>query len=200
MKKMIAVFCMLAAVLWITQPLELDGKTKEVQQIEVVEIQPTAETIQEQPKEQEPEFIAYDDVPLSEDEQIHMQEICKELNVSYEFCLAIMESESTFKADAVGDGGESIGYFQINQANWKRMDEDYGLDVTDSMDNIECGVRMIWELFEKYGDDPYLVIMCYKCGERRGQDLYRQGIYITHQIDCVELCERAAELERSHGK
>jgi len=179
--------------------MELAGEAKTVQCIQIEEVIRQQDKLQAPAPITKPEFIAYEDIPLSEQEQIHMQRICKELNVSYEFCLAIMESESTFRADAVGDGGESIGYFQINRVNWERMATDYGLDVNDPMDNIECGVRIIWELFQKY-NDPYLVIMCYKCGESRGMDLYEQGIYETHQFNCHELCERAAELERSHGK
>ena len=62
-----------------------------------------------------PEFIAYEDVPLPEDMQIFMQQECKELDLSYKFALALMETESSFNPDAVGDGGRSVGYMQINQ-------------------------------------------------------------------------------------
>lgn len=179
--------------------MELAGEAKTVQCIQIEEVRVQQDKLQAPALVTEPEFVAYEDIPLSHEEQIHMQQTCQELNVSYEFCLAIMESESTFRADAVGDGGESIGYFQINRVNWERMATDYGLDVNNPLDNIECGVRIIWELFEKYSD-PYLVIMCYKCGESRGMDPYEQEIYANHQFDCKELCERAAELERSHGK
>lgn len=179
--------------------MELAGEAKTVQYIQIEEVTRQQDKLQTPAPVAEPEFVAYEDIPLSYEEQIHMQQICQELNVSYEFCLAMMESESSFRADAVGDGGESIGYFQINQVNWERMAEEYNLDPHDPMDNIECGVRIIWELFTKYSD-PYLVIMCYKCGESRGMELYEQEIYETHQFNCHELCERAAELERSHGK
>ena len=193
MKKMAAVVIAVVAVWLIFKPTLLAGETQEVQRVE--EEQRGVVIVQAQP----PEFIAYEDVPLEYAEQIHMQRICKELSVSYEFCLAMMESESTYQEDAVGDGGDSVGRFQINRVNWERMQEEYGLDVHDPMDNIECGVRIIWELFEKY-EDPYLVIMCYKCGESRGKDLYSQGIYKNHQFDCEKLCDRAEELERNHGK
>lgn len=142
---------------------------------------------------------AYNDVPLSETEQIHMQQICEECNISYEFALAIMESESGFDAEAIGDDGKSIGYFQINEVNWPRMESEYGLDVNDPMDNIEAGIRILKEKFEKY-DDPFQVIIYYKAGDKRGTELYLKEKYKTSQYDCEEICSRATEYERSHGK
>lgn len=149
---------------------------------------------------QEPEALkAYDDIPLSEEEQIYMQEICKENNISYEFALAMMESESDFDPAAVGDEGKSVGYFQINQINWPRMESEYGLDVHDPMDNIAAGILILREKFDQY-EDPFQVIICYKAGDKRGTELYEQGKYKTNDYDCNKICSRSTELERSHGK
>lgn len=206
MKKVIAALAMmwiLVIGMWIVSPDEVEDvdagqyvrETTEHRNLEEYEWQP----ILEAEEIQEDVLKAYDDIPLSEEEQIHMQEVCRENNISYEFALALMESESHFDPEAVGDRGESIGYFQINSVNWPRMESEYGLDVSDPTDNITAGIKIMQELFEKYGD-PFQVIMCYKCGESRGTELYDQGIYTTKQFDCAEICLNATNYERSHGK
>lgn len=146
-----------------------------------------------------PEFIAYEDVPLPEDMQIFMQQECKELDLSYEFALALMETESSFNPDAVGDGGRSVGYMQINQCNWQRMADDYGLDVSDEKENVAAGLRILRELFDQ-NTDPYYVILCYKAGIGNGAKLYEQKKWVGDTYDCIAICERAAQWERSHGK
>ena len=146
-----------------------------------------------------PEFIAYEDVPLPEDMQIFMQQECKELDISYEFALALMETESSFNPDAVGDGGRSVGYMQINQCNWQRMADDYGLDVSDEKENVAAGLRILRELFDQ-NTDPYYVILCYKAGIGNGAKLYEQKKWVGDTYDCIAICERAAQWERSHGK
>lgn len=151
-----------------------------------------------QPPDKEWQFEPLSELPLDPEMQIYMYELCEENNLSFAFAAMVMESETNFDPAAVGDGGESVGYFQINQVNWERMATEYGLDVHDPEDNIKCGVVMLTELFEKY-EDPYMVLLAYKCGERRGRELYEQEIYTTTQFDCEELCNRAIEIEGYMG-
>ena len=143
-------------------------------------------------------YEVYEDVDLSAEEQITLQRVCDEDDVCYEFALAMIESESRFQKDALGDRGRSVGYFQINKANWQRW-KDKGLDVYEPMDNLQIGVHMLHELAEKY-TDPYEVIICYKAGEGRGKKLYEAGKFKTSQYDCEAICARAAEWERAHKK
>lgn len=151
-----------------------------------------------QPSEKERQFEPLSELPLDPEMQIYMYELCEENNLSFAFAAMVMESETNFNPAAVGDDGESVGYFQINRINWERMATEYGLDVHDPKDNIKCGVVMLTELFEKY-EDPYMVLLAYKCGEHRGRELYEQGIYTTAQFDCEELCNRAIEIEGYMG-
>lgn len=158
--------------------------------VEVIEL------IQEEPEQA---YTAYDDVPLPEDLQIFMQEKCEQLDLSYEFALALMETESSFIEDAVGDGGRSIGYMQINRCNWERMQDDYGLDVNVAEDNVAAGLVILRELFD-INDDPYYVILCYKAGTGRGAELYEQKKFVGETYDCIAICERATAWEKAHGK
>lgn len=139
----------------------------------------------------------YDEIPLDTDIQEYMHKLCDDLSISYAFALAMMESESSFNAEASGDSGNSIGYMQINKCNWQRMEEEYGLDVHDPKDNIAAGLYIMRELFEE-DEDPYRVILCYKAGKSKGTELYESGIFKGKSFDCEALCKRAQEIEKAH--
>lgn len=139
----------------------------------------------------------YDEIPLDADIQEYMHKLCDELSISYAFALAMMESESSFNAEASGDSGNSIGYMQINKCNWARMEEEYGLDVHDPKDNIAAGLYIMRELFEE-DEDPYRVILCYKAGKSKGTELYESEIFKGKSFDCEALCKRAQEIEKAH--
>ena len=111
-------------------------------------------------------FTGWEDIPMDRGHQIFMHGLCKEYGLSYPFALMILESESAYNPTIIGDKGNSVGYFQINRINWERL-ADRGMNVHEPEGNIEAGVMMLSELFEKY-KDPYAVIECYKCGETRG--------------------------------
>ena len=189
----------IAAAIMVILPMRADCSRQEPEHISIPRVEfETIEAIgQESVQEISHEKNVYkpiDEIPLDADLQEYMQELCEENNLSFAFALMIMESESRYDPAAVGDNGESVGLFQINRVNWERMAEEYGYDVHDVKGNIGSGVAILTELFVKY-DDPYRVILCYKCGETRGNDLFTQGIYKTVQFDCRELCERAQEIE-----
>lgn len=157
-----------------------------------------ANEIRPQPRG-EPIYEIYEDIPLDADTQIFMQQQCQDHHISYEFVLALMESESGFDKDAVGDGGNSIGYMQINRANWQRMADEYGLDVNNYTDNIQAGITILGELFDKY-EDPYLVILCYKAGETGGAKLYKAEAFKSDTYDLEAICRQAADWEKIHEK
>lgn len=139
------------------------------------------------------EKMYFEDIPLTEEEQIALYSKCKSLHLNYWLMIALLESESSYQADAVSDTG-AIGYMQIAPCNWERMKDEYGLDATDSKQNLLCGAVMIKELIDKYGTLTQ-VIMAYKCGETRAQELIEQGVI----LDCVEeIAIRAMELDNAH--
>lgn len=136
----------------------------------------------------------FDDIPLTEVEQIALWDKCHELDVNYWFVLALLESESDYRF-VTGDSGNSVGYMQINKCNWERMKTQYGLDVNEPVDNLLCGATIFWELANKY-DTITQVVMSYKCGESRAKQLLEQGVVLS----CVdEIAQRAMELENMHS-
>ena len=164
---------------------------------EVSEREKSVDTQDTEAKElQENSFTGWEDIPMDRKHQILMHGLCKKYDLSYSFALMILESESAYNPTIIGDKGNSVGYFQINRINWERF-ADRGMNVHEPEGNIEAGVMMLSELFEKY-KDPYAVIECYKCGETRGMELYNAGIYATNSFDCEALCKRSEELEKEH--
>lgn len=120
------------------------------------------------------EYAPFDFLKLDDEYQIYMEERCAELGLDFFLAASLMFSESSFRADAVGDNGKSIGFFQINECNWETMSDKYGLDVFVPLDNIECGLIIFSKLMDKYGDAT-TAIQCYKCGESRGKKLLKEG-------------------------
>lgn len=127
-------------------------------------------------------FKYFEDIPLDKKIQFFTQELCNEYGVSYGFFIAMLESESTFNKDAIGDNGKSLGYMQINKPNWDR----YDLDASMVYDNLEIGIRMLGELIEKYSefDD---VVMAYKAGESALKSFKEKGIRLNA---CDVIAER----------
>lgn len=91
---------------------------------------------------------------LPEEVQRFIYRICKRDGVRYALVLAMIERESAYKADCIGDDGESLGYMQVQQ-KWheERMREKGVTDLMNPYQNIMVGVDYIAELIEEYGTE-----------------------------------------------
>jgi len=153
--------------------------TEEIEVImEIVKEEPVE--IVETEEEFKPHYIICDAVPLDSTLQIKAQIACETWNVPYAFWLALIETESSFNPNALGDWSDeteeyrSIGLCQINKPNWHK----YGLDASLPFDNIEISVRMIHELIEKYKELDY-VVMAYKGGEGMANQWIESGFRLS---------------------
>ena len=90
-----------------------------------------------------------EDVPLTYQEQDFLQSACEEFGVEYPLMLALIERETRFQ-NVAGDGGDSMGYCQI-QKRWL-MEEIGAEDLTDPQDNFRTGCAIISYLSGKYGN------------------------------------------------
>lgn len=94
-----------------------------------------------------------EDVPLSFDLQDTLHTACAEFDVDYELMLALIERESQFQ-NVVGDGGDSVGYCQIQERWWGWLMEEIGADdLTDPVDNIQTGCAIMEYLLDRYGNE-----------------------------------------------
>lgn len=92
-----------------------------------------------------------EDIPLTYQEQEHLWNACQEFGVDHSLMLALIEQETNFR-NVTGDGGNSIGYCQIQPKWWSWLMEEIGADdLTDSQDNFRTGCAIMAYLVEQYG-------------------------------------------------
>lgn len=137
----------------------------------------------------ETSYIIDDEIPLTEEEQKTIQDICKEYNVCYELVLALIERESAYRKDAVSASGTCHGLMQINPV----FHDCDGLYEADS--NVRTGVRYLAKLFNQY-EDPGLVLDIYH-GDKKAFERYERGQLSSY---AKGIFERSEELERRHNK
>ena len=133
---------------------------------------------------QQSEFKPTDEIGLYYDDQLTLHQLCKENNVPMAYALAIIETESNFRYDAVGSLGE-VGLFQIHPINWELF-EAKGVDVNTAKGNIEAGVTILAECLNKCKELDAST-MYYKCGPSRAQELMLDGVRL-------KVCDRVALL------
>jgi len=112
-------------------------------------------------------------------------EIGEEYNVSPFLIMAMIEAESSGKADAVNDAGTCMGLMQINMSNSVGA----GVDPYDPKQNIRAGVEILLrkaELVE--GDDIGIALNLYN-----GQKVYDELTPYAEKI-----LNRAYELESKY--
>lgn len=105
------------------------------------------------------------DIPLDAEVQHHIADLCAAYNIDTSLVLAVIETESMYRADVIGDGGRATGLFQIH-ARWhgQRMEKLGVDDLTDPVQNVSVGVDFLNEMLDKgYGVEWSL--MAYNGGE-----------------------------------
>ena len=138
--------------------------------------------------------IEYYDVNLPKELQKYIIERCEVNKISPALVMAIIERESDCNANAVGDNGKSLGLMQI-QPKWHqwRADKLGCKDWYNPYDNVAVGIDILSDLFGKYGDDVYSVLMAYNGGPSYVARMEEQGKISKYAI---EVNARAEELEQ----
>ena len=91
-----------------------------------------------------------DDIPLDYDTQAFLRSACEESGVEYELALAVIRKETEYR-NIAGDGGDSVGYMQV-QEKWhrERMERLGVTDLSDPYSNFRVGCDYLAELLDKY--------------------------------------------------
>lgn len=132
------------------------------------------------------------DVPLDYDLQVYIIQTCEELNIDAAVVMAMIFYESSYQADAIGDGGDSLGLMQI-QERWhkERMER---LDVTNLLhpyQNVTVGIDFLAELIDEYDGNVEKALICYNTGRAGAQEhFFQYGIYSN------EYSQKVVELAR----
>lgn len=140
----------------------------------------------------EPVFVCLP-VPMSEEDQRIVFDICADNGVAFSFVMAIIGEESEFDKEARSETGDS-GYMQINDCNAEELERSGYADLYDTAQNVGAGVSILRDLFDKYEGETHRVLMAYNMGERRASELWAQGIETSEYSR--EIVEREAEYSR----
>lgn len=119
------------------------------------------------------------DVPLEPDLQLFVIRICEDHHIEPSVVIAVMERESRFRADAVGDSGDALGLMQI-QPKWhrERMDRLGVTDLLNPYQNVKVGIDFLAELLDRYNGDIECALMAYNAGMSGARKYwFSKGIY-----------------------
>lgn len=124
------------------------------------------------------------DIPLDGEIQAYLRAACEESGVSYELALAVIWKETGYQ-NITGDGGDSVGYMQI-QTQWhqERMSRLGVDDLSEPYGNFRVGCDYLAELLRKYDTDKALT--AYNTG-KPGSSSYATDV----MKKCRELRETA---------
>lgn len=123
--------------------------------------------------------------------------LCEAYYIDFNFAMALMYTESSFRADIVS-GTNDYGLMQINAQNHAELSSALGItDFTEPYQNIRAGLYILRRLFEKY-DEPALVCMAYNMGEYGASTLWNNGVYETSYS--IKVLAKADEYEAQRGE
>ncbi|MDO4331790.1 MAG: lytic transglycosylase domain-containing protein [Eubacteriales bacterium] len=124
--------------------------------------------------------------------------LCKLYGVEYSVVVALIEQESGYTFDKVGDDGNSIGYMQVYEsAHTDRMERLNCTNLMNPYQNVKVGIDFLAELIEKYGTVQD-ALAAYNYGERGAREhLWNNGIYVYSYNEGI--MSRARELEEEWG-
>lgn len=144
------------------------------------------------------------DVPLSKEFQEYIIDVCKgypqEINgVHLELVLAVIERETNYNPDAIGDGSDAYGLMQVQPKHHKARMERLGVtDLLDPHQNVRVGIDYLAECLREYETlDEALTV--YNAGALGAEELYfSKGIlgsdYAYDVMDnwhkiCMSVCQ-----------
>lgn len=135
----------------------------------------------------------YFDVPLEHKLQDYIFELCEEKCIDPAIIIAMIDKESKFDIDIIGDKGKSYGLMQI-QPRWhkERMKELGVTDLLDPYQNVTVGIDILAELLES-GKSLEWALMAYNGGHSYANRLESEGRLSTYASTVIEI---ASELER----
>lgn len=149
------------------------------------------------------EGFAYYEIPeayqnaggyLPKEVQVYIYCLCRDYEVSFPLVLALIEKESGYVFDKLGDDGNSYGYMQIYE-KWHtdRMERLNCSDLTNPYQNVTVGIDYLSELLQKYGTEQD-ALTAYNYGEQGAREhLWSRGIYAYEYNQ--DILSRAEEIE-----
>lgn len=135
-----------------------------------------------------PEQHIYD-IPLSPELQNSVRELADKYELSYELVLAVIMTESSGRADTVGDGGDSVGLMQIQPKWYGELIAETGLSVDKPVDNVELGIKILLGFIEENNGSLDRALKQYNSGTPD----YPGNEYIEKVYEWLDYFEEAAD-------
>lgn len=124
--------------------------------------------------------VTYYPGEMTQEEQLHTFNMCQEYGLEYETVLALIGAESRWSRDAVSTSG-CIGYGQISYRVHKETMKNKGLDVYNSLNNIEFTCYLLASKMSVYGDYKK-ALMAYRYGNEGANQYFKKGIYENEYV------------------
>lgn len=122
----------------------------------------------------------YYDCPLSHDVQNHLFTQCKKYGLPSALMIALIQTESNFKADVV-NSKKCYGLCQIKESNHDWLRQTLGIsNFLDPKDNITAGCYMLSLHTANYGTDDaglHKSLMAYNMGAAGARGQWSRGVY-----------------------
>lgn len=120
------------------------------------------------------------DIPLSENLQRYIFEICKAEEVPVALVMAMIEHESGFNPEAISST-DDYGLMQINEVNHEWLEEKYRCaDMMNPYQNVFCGIKIIGVYLKRYSGDYTKALMAYNMGDRGARIAWKTGVTSTN--------------------
>lgn len=140
-----------------------------------------------------PDVSDIEETFISDEAYVACIKYAEEYNLSPELLMAMIERESVGDPNAYN--GTDSGLMQIAEKwHYDRMERLNVTDLFDTDQNIHTGADFLAELFERYGD-TYFVLMVYNMGYDKADRLYSRGKISNY---AMEIVARADELTLLH--
>lgn len=125
------------------------------------------------------------DIPLSAELQHGVRELADRYEVSFELVLAVIMTESSGKADTIGDGGASVGLMQIQPKWYGELITDTGLSVDKPIENVELGIMILLGFIEENNGSLDRALKQYNSGNPD----YESNEYIDQVYEWIDYFE-----------
>lgn len=135
------------------------------------------------------------ELPIDVDLLDHIQGLCADYEIPVELVLAVIETESSYQADAISPVGAK-GLMQIiPEYHEDRMNRLNCTDLFDPYQNVKVGMDFLSELIEKYDGNLHKALTAYNYGQKGANDkFFGQGTYHTeYSLKVLETTEKIKE-------
>lgn len=107
----------------------------------------------------------YFNVPLEHELQDHIFAVCEKYGIDPALVVAIIQKESMFDIDAIGDRGRAQGLMQVQERwHFDRIEELGVTDLLDPYQNVTVGIHFLEELIWLGGGSIEWALMAYNGG------------------------------------